>query len=161
RIEAVARARFRPPIAAVVANANVQALAARLRPNLDLASLGALVDRVMHGVLDERLQRERRRAADERLRIDVGVDPQPPAVPQLLELEVPPRELPLLGERDDVALAVAQRVAEHVAELLHRALGLARVVPHERADGVQRVEEEVRMETAAQRVEPRNSEALL
>src|SRR5207244_1799851 len=112
-----ARARFRLPVAAIVADANVQVLAARFRSNLDLAPLGALVDRVMHGVLDERLQRERRRAADERFRIDVRVDAQPLAVPQLLELEVSPRELPLLGERNGVAVAVAQRIAEHVAEL--------------------------------------------
>ena len=71
-----------------------------------------------HGVLHERLQREGRRPARERARVDVPRDREPVAVTQLLELEIALRELPLLAEGDGLAGVLAQRLPENVAELL-------------------------------------------
>ena len=85
-------------------------------------------------------------------------DGQPFGETDLLELDVALRELPLLAKGDGLAGVVPQRVTQHVAELLDGALRPRRVLPHEGPDGVQRVEEKVRVQPAPQGLQSRPGE---
>jgi hypothetical protein len=76
------------------------------------------------------LQGERRRATGQRAGIDLSDDVQPRAVAQLLEIEVPPAELYLLGDEDNVSAAVAQALAEQVAQLFDRPSASVERSPH-------------------------------
>ena len=93
-------------------------------------------------------------SASRRQRVDLPVDAQALAEPQLLHALVGARHVDLLGERDLVAL-LAEIGAEQIGEILHRLLGARRVAARERGDGVHAVEEEVRPDARLQRMHAR------
>ena len=84
----------------------------------------------------------------------VPVDLQPFAEPQLLELEVLPAQLDLVGERRELAV-VAHQHAKQVGHVLERGFGAARFAAHQRQHRVDAVEQEVRADARLQRLQPR------
>src|SRR5690606_21333124 len=75
--------------------------------------------------------------------------------PDLLDGEVVVHEADLVGEGDERARAGVEGVPEDARQPLDGALGLARLLLDERGDGVERVEEEVRVDLRAERDELR------
>jgi hypothetical protein len=59
-----------------------------------------------------------------------------------------------VGQRHQPALAGVEREAEQRGQPLHHALGVIGIVLNERADGVERVEEKVRLQTGLERGQP-------
>ncbi len=116
--------------------------------------LGRRLDAVVDGVLEQRLQHERRDERVARHALHVPVDDQPLAEPQLLELEVLPAQLDLVGERRQVAV-VAHQHAKQVGQVLSAASarrGSLRTSDSTRGDAV---EQEVRADARLQRLQPR------
>ena len=73
-----------------------------------------------------------------------------------LDVEIIAEQFELPFERHLLLRAAAERSPQQLAELpdhVHRRLVI--VAPHQRGDGVERIEEEVRIELHAQRLEPR------
>ncbi len=123
--------------------------------DLDRPAARARRDAVLDRVLDERLQRERRNHAIERVGVEPLDDAQTVAEAQLLEREIVADESHLVGQRHVLARRAfdVEHVAQHVAEPLERVLGGLRIATNERGERVQRVEQKVRIELAAQRRE--------
>jgi hypothetical protein len=94
-------------------------------------------------------------AGVEGLGLDVELDRQTVGESRLLDLEILAEELELLLEPHFVAADLLEREAEQIAQARERAVGLLDVLVHQRRDGVQRVEEEVRVELLLQRRELR------
>ena len=99
---------------------------------------------MLDGVLDERLQEEPRQEDRARVLRDVPLEVERPGVASLQYRGVLLEPRDLLLER--LQLVVVERVAQQIAEACDEAAGLARVVGHEPGDGVERVEQEVRLE---------------
>ena len=124
--------------------------------HLEHAVAAHLRDAVLHGVLDQGVH-EHRRHQGRVAASGVGVDrvAEPRAEPRLLDVEIRGRERQLLIERRPLALGAPQGVAEDLRQLLDGAVGAGRVGVDERGHGVQRVEEEVRVDLRAQRLQLR------
>ena len=73
------------------------------RADAHRAALGRRLDAMAHRVLDQRLQDQRRHARTAGLRVELPLDVQPLAEAHLLDGEVAPRQLDLLGQRDRFA----------------------------------------------------------
>ena len=112
------------------------------------------LDAVIDGVLEQRLQHQRRHQRIGRHVVDVPVDDEAIAQPQLLQLEVLPAQLDLVGERRQLAV-VAHQHAEEVGHVLERGFGALRVGAHQREHGVDAVEQEMRPDARLQRLQPR------
>ena len=82
-----------------------------------------------------------------------NVDAQAIAHARLFEREVVAREPDLVGERDGVAAAGVERVAEQVGEAAQRLAGGVGVARHVGADGGEGVEQKVRVELRPQRAQ--------
>src|SRR5262249_6760883 len=109
-------------------------------------------DPVADGVLDERLERERRHRLLQRGLVDIPRYAETLAEAVRLELEVRLHELPLVPQRgpvDSIAMD-ADRVVEKVAELLDRGFRQGGIAAHQAEHGVERVEEEMRIELSPQ-----------
>jgi hypothetical protein len=119
-------------------------------------------DAVPDSVLDERLQHQRRDERLSELRIQPHFGGQPIIEAQPLDPQI------VLGPRDfllqrNPRIAVGrEHDAQEIAERDQRSERLLRVrEPDESSDGVQRVEQEMRLQPARQRFEPRLREAPL
>ena len=73
----------------------------------------------------------------------------------LLDVEVLLQHLELLLQRHLLDVRRVQRHAQQVAEPVHHPVGGVDVGPHQAGDGVQGVEEEVRMQLSLQRLQLR------
>ncbi len=135
--------------ARVRASASGSSVAARLDPHRAAGDLRR--DAVDDAVLDQRLQRQRRDRVAERGRIDLPVDLQARAETQRLEREVVAHERELVLEGDAVGRSArrVEHVAHHPREAQQRFLGGGRVLARQDQQRVERVEEEVRIELAA------------
>jgi hypothetical protein len=80
---------------------------------------------------------------------------EPRAEAGLLDIEVGAGERQFLIERRPLRVGAAQRVAEHLGQLLDGGVGAGRVGVNQRGDGVERVEQEVRVDLRAQRLQLR------
>mmetsp|Transcript_10033 Transcript_10033/g.40827 ORF Transcript_10033/g.40827 Transcript_10033/m.40827 type:complete len:441 (-) Transcript_10033:76-1398(-) len=101
-----------------------------------------------HGVLDQRLQQQRRQTRRVSGRVQVPDHAQPLAKADLLDRQVALGQLDLLGQRDGGA-GIGQGHAEQFGQVFQHALGAGRVDPHQRDGAVQRVEQEMRVQLAA------------
>ena len=108
-------------------------------------------DAVDDAVLDQRLQRQRRDLVAERRRVDLPVDLQARAEAQRLEREVVANERELVLERDPVGRRArrVEHVTHHPREAEQRLLGGRRVLARQDQQRIERVEEKVRIELAA------------
>src|SRR5262245_5067264 len=111
------------------------------------ARVGAPRNAMTYRILDQVLQREARHyGGDERI-ADVEFGSQPIGESRLLNGDVLPDEFEFFSERDFIRAMAAERGPQHFTQLFddaHR--GLTLVVAHEHGDGVERVEEEVRVD---------------
>jgi hypothetical protein len=121
---------------------------------------GIARDAVLHGVLRQRLEHQAGHQRREAFGRDVILDLQPVLEADALDLEVAADEIQFALERVHRLLAVLQRAAQELAEAGDDVLGLAgAVVADEAGDGVERVEQEVRVQLHLQRVEAGAHEA--
>ena len=109
-------------------------------------------------VLDERLEQKRRHARRADARIDFHGDPDAIAEPRPLDVRVLLQDRELLVDRDELAGLRLQARAKEVGELKDHALGAPRIRVDVGQDGVESVEEEVRTQLSAQRVQLRLGE---
>ena len=94
------------------------------------AALGQRLDAVIDGVLEQRLQHERRNERIARHALHVPVDLEPITQAKLLELEILAAQLDFVGQRCEVAV-VAHQHAKKVGQILERRLGAARLAAHQ------------------------------
>ena len=104
-------------------------------------------------ILDQRLQDQRRHQGVEGGGVDPVFDSQARAEVDLLDVEVRPHVFQLLGHLHFLGADFPQRDAQQVAQPLDHQVGLVRVAMHERGDGVQRVEQKMRMQLMVQRLQ--------
>ena len=107
-------------------------------------------DAVLDRVLDQGLQQHGGNARGARRGRDLALDAQAFGEPQRLERQVVVHHLELAFERDEILVSRRQRVAQRARELGHgipRARGL---IGDQRAQSVQRIEQEVRIELRLQ-----------
>ena len=113
---------------------------------------------VPHRILHERLNDEQRHAGIGDVGREVDRDLEPIGEARPLNLEVALDDLQLLAQRR-MAIPGVEHVAEQIAEGGHQAHDAGRVPgTRQRGDAVQAVEEEVRLEVPAQRLQPRRRE---
>ena len=105
-----------------------------------------------HGVLDERLQRERRHDGIEEPLVRLEARPQAIAEPQTLQGQVAVNELPLFAQAHFVQpLGLhAQRITQHVSQPLQGRLRRSRLARHQSHQGVEKIEDEMRVEPGPQ-----------
>jgi hypothetical protein len=106
----------------------------------------------------ERLKEEGRHEPGDRHRVDAADDAQPLAEAGFLDGEITVEQLDLAGERNLVVL-IFERGAEQVAEVADEFVGRIGVAVDEGRDGVEGVEEEVRLQLQAERIEAGLGEA--
>src|SRR4051795_9034748 len=100
---------------------------------------------MLHGVLDERLEQQRRQQSPRRAVADVPGERQVAGMARFQDLGVATQPGDLLVEGLHLC-SRRYRIAEKVAEVADQLTGLARVLGHQARDGVQRVEQEMRLE---------------
>ncbi len=111
------------------------------------------------GVLHQRLENKARHQGALEPRLDREAGAEAVGEAHLLDRQVALEESDLLGERDLVGTIGVEHLTEHLAELLQHPRGGRGVpVPHQDGDGVQAVEEKVRVELRPERPEPRLGE---
>src|SRR2546423_1832996 len=96
-------------------------------------------------VFDQRLQDQVGHASVERLRIDLHLDGQAISKACLLDQQITFEHLQLLLERYFLHADVLQREPQQVAQARDQAVGLLDIPVHERRDGMQSVEQEMRV----------------
>ena len=106
-------------------------------------------------VLDQRLNEHRRNGGVLHLGSDIHLDLELIAETNLLDLEVMLKKGELFSQRDLLPVLRLQRHAQQIAEMLDHAAGQLRIALHVRRDGIERVEEKMRIELHSQGVEPR------
>src|SRR5215212_8751457 len=95
-----------------VANFNPEFVVVTPRANVDVAGARLLRDAVLDGVLDERLQEQRRHQGVERVRLDVEPDHQTVDEARLFDFQVLGQEIELRLQLDFLAAEVLERQAE-------------------------------------------------
>ena len=105
---------------------------------------------MLDGVLDERLNAHGGNGTAAAAGIDVEGDVQAFAEAGLLHAQVGGGEFDFLAERHPLVLGFPQRIAEHLRQLLDGFVGQLRLILNQAGDGVQRVEQEVRIDLGAQ-----------
>ncbi len=116
-----------------------------------------MAERVLH----QRLEEEIRHPRVARFRVDVDRHAQPVAEAQAHDLHVALQEVELRLQRHFLRADVLEGHAQQVAQRGDHRIRAAHVLVHQRRDGVQGVEEEVRLELHAQHVELRLREPRL
>lgn len=107
---------------------------------------------VLDRVLDQRLQRERRHPRVFHLVVDRGLHFEAPfPEPRLLDREIGARVIDLA--RDGRVLGVIEQVAIQIRKIADEVAGARRVFSNRRAQGVEGVEEKVRLEPSTKRHE--------
>ena len=147
---------WRPPLALVrIAQDRVHFAARQEDVDRRRRRRARRLDAVVDGVLQQRLQHERRhqrvgRHALSMFQSTVSRSPRR----SFSSVEVLAAQLDLVGQRRELAV-VAHQHAEQVRHVLQRGLGAPRVAAHERQHRVDAVEEEVRPDARLQRLQPR------
>ena len=112
---------------------------------------GTVPDRVF----DEGLQQQRGHDCRCGPRIHAKRDPQVIAKARFLNRDVVVQQLELLLQCDEGAALTVKRLAQELRQPRDHAIGLLGILEHEGRDRVEGIEEEMRLELANQRVEPR------
>jgi hypothetical protein len=95
-------------------------------------------------------------SASSSVSVDVDVHREAPAEPDALDLQVAPHQRNLICQRDLGVLGMLERLAQETAQVLDHSLSGDRIVIDERGDGVEAVEEEVRIQLHAQHLQLRS-----
>ena len=104
---------------------------------------------MLHRILHERLDDHRRHPGATDVVGQVHVYGQPRAEARALDVKVGAHELDFIVEQRPFAFGAPQGVAEHVGQLLDRAVRDDWILVDEAGDGVERVEEEMRVDLRA------------
>src|SRR5215471_9285593 len=139
----------------VVADLDPQAPVVAPGGERDPLGAGILADAVLDGVLDERLQEERRDPRLPDLGIDLDGDLEPVAEAHPLDGEVPVQHVDLGLQRDGLFGLGLQVQPQEVGQPVDGVAGELGVLLDQRKERVQRVEEEVRAKLLPQRVQLR------
>ena len=110
---------------------------------------------MLHRILHERVEEERRHLAAQRGGLDLHSRVETLLEAHLLDRQVAAHRRHLLLEQRHVQRALHQRVAKVAGECGHHLAGALAVLVDQRADGVERVEEEVRVELVREHPELR------
>ena len=102
------------------------------------------------GVLHDRLEQQHRHARPSDVVFDAKVDGKTIPEARILDLQIAVEDLELFLQRDLRAIFQIERHAEQVAEADDHGIGGGGIVVDQLGDGVQGVEEEVRLELHAQ-----------
>ncbi len=106
---------------------------------------------VDHGVLDQRLQNQARHPHGRNFRRVGQLDIQAIGEAPLLQLQVQPCELQLIGQPREIALAGIEQPAQQIGELHHHGLRGFRIPFDVAANGMQQIEQGMRRQLHAQR----------
>ena len=117
-------------------------------------------DAVAHGVFEERLQNQIRHQGIERLRRNVHLNLQSIAEARLLDLGVAFEEIDFFTQGDLLRVRALERMAQQVAKSHEHFICGFHVLVHERGDGVERVEKEMRVKLHLQRLQSRFGQPL-
>ena len=128
-------------------------LGARTDPDLPRAS-DQSAHTMLDGVLSQRLERQRRHQRAEHIGVDGLLDRQSVAEAGLLDREVVARQRQFIGERDLGPTVSVEHAPEQARQLGHHRLRPLGVALDERADRVERVEQEVGVELHPERRQP-------
>jgi hypothetical protein len=104
---------------------------------VDGPALGVPGNAVQHGVLDQRLQDERRHANLVEPRLDLDGVAQPIAEARPLYLQVIDDHLDLARERNRIGRRARQHLAQQAGQPLHRLLGESRLLRDQAGDRVE------------------------
>src|SRR5207237_1119437 len=126
------------PIVTVRGHANFAALAIRSNSELD-------------AVLDKSLNRKRRNLQTFEAAFDFHSPTQPRSQARLLDLEIVPNDLHFLLEADKPAAMRIQSEAQQRRHTLHHALCAHGIRMNQRRDGIESVEQKVRMKARLER----------
>src|SRR5688500_6864538 len=128
--------------------------AAPLDAHQHVAGAGPRLHAVVHGVLEQGLEHERRQQGIGGRGVELPADAQPLAKAPLLERGIALEQRDLVGEAHELA-RVRHQGAEEIRQVLERALGALRIAPDQRQHRVQAVEQEVRPDARLQRLQAR------
>ena len=107
---------------------------------------------VPHGVFKQGLQEQLRDFSFCRFRLDVVVQSQSLAQPELLNAHVKIRELELFRQAPNRSIAVFECQAKKIAQPDDHAAGSAGLVADQACDGMKRVKEKMRMQLHTERI---------
>ena len=101
---------------------------------------------VPDSVLHQRLQNKVGHQRCKRMRIDIEIDLQPVAETCLLNVDVLLQKQQLAAQRNFMHADRVERRAQQVGQLQRHMFGRRAIVPRQRRDGIQRVEQEMRFQ---------------
>src|SRR6185369_5713138 len=133
-----------------VGNLHDQAGVLAMRGNGDVHANAAGLHAVAEGILQERLQDQLRNEGVLQSRIDRIADAKLVFVTLLHELQVDAGDFEFFGKPDFVSSRDTQGEAQEITQLREHGVRGAHVFVHQRRDGVQGVEQEVRLELQAE-----------
>ena len=118
------------------------------------AALLARRNRVLDRILNERLQDQAGHQRIRRTLVDVFLDDQAITEADLFDFEIQVQRMQLGPERDALHRIAVERVSQKIAQPAHSLVrGLVGAVEDERRDGVERVEQEMRVQLVTQHLE--------
>ncbi len=120
------------------------------RAHGDFAALHQRGDPMLDGVLDQRLHHERRDFALAATRLDVLHHAQPLAEAHLLHVKIGPGQRQFFAEENGAAVSQPQRRAQKIREPDRHVPRFRRINCGERADGMQAVEQKMRIDLRLQ-----------
>ena len=138
---------------AVVAHAQPQVPAGDRQVHRDASGARALRDAVTDRVLDEWLEDEGRHLVVESIGLHVDIDSQTRPEAQLLESEVVSSEVPLVRQIRGIARAFIEGVTKQRTQSLQRLARGLRILLDQARQGVQGIEQKVRLDLGAKRLE--------
>src|SRR5271165_3361036 len=138
---------------AVVADLHPQLVENLARRNANEAGSATRANAVADGIFHQRLQYQIRHQRPQRMRLDVHLHLQPVLEARLLNVNVFLEERQLAAERHFVDTHGVQREAQQVRQLQSHVLGREAVVPGQGGDGIQGIEQKVRLELDLQYLE--------
>src|SRR5271165_1039617 len=142
----------------VVADLDPQLVEDLARRDANAARSAARADAVANGVLHQRLQEQVRHQRRQRDGLNIHVYLQPVLEARLLNVNVLLQEGQLAAERQFVDAHTVQREAQQVRQLQGHVLGGESIVAGQRGDGIQGVEQEVRLKLDLQHLKLRVGE---
>src|SRR6185503_14428326 len=146
---------------AVVLDRDREAVVVGAARERERAGAHLVAEAVDDGVLDERLEQHRGHRGRTHTLVAALVDGETVAEAHLHDRDVLPHQLELLVERDPMPIGALERLAEKAAEPPERLFGaLVVALLDEHGHGVHRVEQEVRVDLHAQRLQLQLGEAL-
>src|SRR5271165_6839925 len=140
---------------AVVADLDPQLVEHLARGDANAAGRAARADAVANGVLHQRLQEQVRNQRRQCVRLNIHLYLQPVLEARLLNVNVLLQEGQLAAERQFVDTNSVQREAQQVRQLQGHVLGGKSIVAGQSGDGIQRVEQEMRLKLDLQHLKLR------